>query len=74
MDKAENQYTPPKALHMLAVISGAYYFNIMYCTFPDLTTFKIAAVLESSNDQLLIQYFFEEIPQVIWVPKNFVHS
>lgn len=46
----------------------------MYCTFPDQTTFKIAAVLESKDDQVYIKYFSEEVPQILWVPKYFIHS
>lgn len=43
-----------------------------YCIFPDQSKVEIQSILDVSGDQTCICYISEELPQVLWVPNDFI--
>jgi hypothetical protein len=42
------------------------------CTFPDQTVFPLTAVLGVWQDMVQVGYYDEDLPQVVWVHRDFV--
>jgi hypothetical protein len=45
----------------------------IYCTFPDETRIEVD-VLEVTNTQTKICYYYEHINQTLWVPNDFIKA
>jgi hypothetical protein len=45
-----------------------------YCTFPDETKIEVHSILDYDDIQTYICYYHEEIPQILWVPNDFISS
>ena len=45
----------------------------IYCTFPDETHIEVD-VLEITNTQTKICYYYEDINQTLWVPNDFIKA
>lgn len=43
-----------------------------YCLFPDQTKVEIQSIFDVSEGYTNICYISEELPQVLWVPNDFV--
>lgn len=43
-----------------------------YCTFPDQTKVQVHSILEVSDNQTCISYYEENIPQILWIPTDFL--
>lgn len=45
-----------------------------HCVFPDQSKFEVHSILDRVGDQTCISYFSEEVPQILWVPNDFIIS
>lgn len=45
-----------------------------YCIFPDETEIELDSILDQTDIQTYISYCDEGIPQMLWVPNEFVSS
>jgi hypothetical protein len=44
------------------------------CTFPDGSAFPVASVFDVGENAIQVCYFDEGLPQIVWVPSDFVSS
>lgn len=42
------------------------------CHFPDGSSFPLVSCREAGPDHLMVRYFLDGKPQVLWVPRGFV--
>jgi hypothetical protein len=45
-----------------------------HCVFPDQSKVEVHSILDRVGDQTCISYFHEEVPQILWVPNDFIVS
>lgn len=45
-----------------------------YCIFPDQSKFEIHSILDVNENQTYIVYYEENIPQMLWVPNEFINN
>lgn len=43
-----------------------------YCTFPDQTKVEIHSILDTSESQTCIAYNDDNLPQILWVPNEYI--
>ena len=42
------------------------------CEFPDGTVIQLYSILDVTETQTCISYYWESIPQTVWVPNDFL--
>jgi hypothetical protein len=45
-----------------------------YCTFPDQTKIEIHSILYVTDTHTHIRYYDENLPQILWVPNDFINN
>lgn len=45
-----------------------------FCTFPDQTKVNLHSILDVGESQSYVCYFWENIPQSLWVPNEFISN
>lgn len=49
-----------------------FQFMKNYCTFPDETKIELHSILDTNDTQTYICYYEENLPQILWVPNEFI--
>ena len=45
-----------------------------YCVFPDQSKFEINSILDTSESYTCIAYYDDNLPQILWVPNDFISN
>jgi hypothetical protein len=45
-----------------------------FCEFPDATKFQIHSILDVTDTHTHICYYDENLPQILWVPNDFLSN
>lgn len=43
-----------------------------YCVFPDQSKFELHSILDVSETHTCIAYYDDNLPQILWVPNDFI--